>query len=59
MLKESKAEPHSFAPQAGWVTFRMRSEEDIEAAKELIRLGYDNATRMMAAHMSRRAQESS
>ncbi len=58
MLKEGKAEPHRFAPQAGWVTFRIRSEGDVEAAKELIRLAYDNAEKMMAAHMSRRVQKS-
>jgi len=58
MLKEGKAEPHRFAPQAGWVTFRMRSEGDVEAAKELIRLAYDNAEKMMAAHVSRRVQKS-
>jgi hypothetical protein len=43
MLKEGKAEPHHFAPQAGWVTFRIRSVGDVEAAKELIRLAYGNA----------------
>ena len=57
ILKEGKAEPHRFAPQAGWVTFRIRSEGDVEAAKELIRLAYDNAGMMMAAHMSRRVQK--
>ncbi len=59
MLEEGKAEPHRFAPEAGWVTFRIRSEADVEAAKELIRLAYDNAEKMMAAHMARRVQESS
>jgi hypothetical protein len=59
VLKESKAEPHRFAPQAGWVTFRIRSEGDVEAAKELVRLAYDNAEKMMAAHASSRTQKSS
>jgi hypothetical protein len=60
VLKEGKAEPHSFVHhQAGWVTSRIRSEEDAEIAKELIRLAYDNADKMMAAHLSRRAQTSS
>jgi hypothetical protein len=54
MLKEGKAEPHRFAPQAGWVTFRIRSEKDAETAKELIPLAYDNAAKMKAAHRSRR-----
>jgi luciferase-like monooxygenase len=57
MLEEGKAEPHRFAPQAGWVTFRIRSEGDAEAAKEVIRLAYDNADRMMATHMSRRVKK--
>ena len=59
MLKEGKADPHRFAPQAGWVTFRMRSERDVEAAKELIRLAYDNAEKLMKAHVLRRDQKSS
>jgi hypothetical protein len=59
MLKEGKAEPHRFVHRkAGWVTFRIRSEQDAENAKELIRLAYDNADKLMAAHMSRRAQSS-
>ena len=58
MLREGKAEPHRFAPQAGWVTFRIHSEGDVKAAKELILLAYDNAGKMMAAHMSRRVQKS-
>ncbi len=59
ILKEGKAEPHRFAPQAGWVTFRIHSEGDVETAKELIRLAYDNAEKMMAAQVSRRAQKGS
>jgi luciferase-like monooxygenase len=59
MLEECKAEPHRFAPQARWVTFRIRSEKDTETAKELIRLAYDNAEKMITAHMSKRAQSSS
>ena len=55
ILKEGKAEPHRFAPQAGWVTFRIRSENDAETAKELIHLAYDNADKLMTAHMSNRA----
>jgi len=50
VLKEGRAEPHRFAPQAGWVTFRIRSEGDVEAAKELVRLAYHNAEKVMAAH---------
>ena len=59
MLKEGRAEPHRFAPQAGWVTFRIHSDADIEAAKELIRLAYDNAEKMMTTQVSRRGQKNS
>jgi len=56
ILKEGKAEPHRFVHhQAGWVIFRTRSEKDVETAKELIRLAYDYADRLMAAHMSSRS----
>jgi len=33
ILKEGKAELHRFAPQAGWVTFRILPKEMFEAAK--------------------------
>jgi hypothetical protein len=56
-LEEGKAEPHRFAPQAGWVTLRIHSEKDTETAKELVRLAYDNADKMMAAEVSRRVQK--
>ena len=49
ILKHGKAEPHHFAPQAGWVTFRIRSDNDLETAKELIRLAYDNARKTVAS----------
>src|SRR5262245_19977292 len=53
VLKDGKAEHHRFAPQAEWVTFRIRQEEDIETAKELAKLAYDNAEKMMTEHASR------
>jgi len=60
VLEEGKAAPHRFVHhEAGWVTFKIRSERDVEAAKELIRLAYDNAEKLMEAHVSRREQKSS
>lgn len=53
-MREGRAEPHRFAPQAGWVTFRIRGEGDVERAKEVIRLAYENAERKMNAHGARR-----
>ncbi len=54
VLKEGKAEPHLYAPQAGYVTFRIRSEKDLEAAKELIQLAYNNTEKLLAYHTARR-----
>lgn len=60
VLKEGKAEQHRFVHhEAGWVTFTIRSENDTETAKELIRLAYDNADKIMVAHASRRVQGTS
>ncbi len=42
MLKEGKARPHLYAPQAGYVTFHIRSEKDLEVAQELVQLAYKN-----------------
>jgi len=43
LVAEGKAEPHHVLPQSGWITFRFRREEDVEAAVELFRLSYQLA----------------
>ncbi len=55
MLKEGKAQRHLYAPQAGYVTFRIRSKEDVATAKELIELAYKNAREIMEKHCERRS----
>ena len=40
LLAEALAEQHQWAPNSGWVTFRLRSEEDLRHAEWLIRLSY-------------------
>ena len=55
-LKNRTALLHRFAPQAGWVSFRIEKPEDLEAAKRLIRLAYENARTSMKAHSARRSQ---
>src|SRR5256712_3627112 len=55
-LKNGTALRHRFAPQAGWVSFRIEKPEDLEAAKRLIRLAYENARTSMEAHSARRNQ---
>lgn len=53
MLQEGKALRHRFAPQAGWVSFRILSESDAEKAKELIGLAYGRAKRAVESHEGR------
>jgi len=54
ILSESKAERHQFAPEAGWVTVRIRSENDLANAKEVIQLAYSRAKSIMESHLARR-----
>lgn len=55
ILEERKAEHHQFAPQAGWVTVRIRSNRDLDNAKEVVQLAYSRAKRIMEKHLARRA----
>jgi len=55
-LKNGTALRHRFAPQAGWVSFRIEKPEDLEAARRLILLAYENARSSMEAHRDRRNQ---
>lgn len=41
VLAEEKALPHRWAPEAGYVTFIVKNEEDIETAMDLIRSSYN------------------
>jgi hypothetical protein len=52
-LKNGTALPHRFAPQAGWVSFRLEKAEDLDPAKKLIQLAYENARTSMEAHRMR------
>lgn len=40
LLAEGQAEEHRWVPDSGWVTFRMRREEDFAHALWLMRLSY-------------------
>jgi hypothetical protein len=40
LLKEGLAEEHRWVPNSGWVTFRVRSDEDLQHAVWLMRLSY-------------------
>ncbi len=40
LLKEGLAERHRFAPDSGWITFYVRTEDDLRHAAWLMRLSY-------------------
>src|SRR5581483_9658978 len=40
LVADGRAEPHHVLPQSGWVSFRIRSPADSEAAVALLRLSY-------------------
>ncbi len=40
VLPEGKARPHRWAPEAGYVTFIVDDEEDLEPAMDLIRMSH-------------------
>jgi luciferase-like monooxygenase len=41
LVAEGRAEPHHVLPASGWVSFRIRSEDDVARALDLFRLNYD------------------
>ena len=55
-LKNGTAILHRFAPQAGWVSFRIDKAEDLDSAKKLIQLAYENAKTSIEAHRTMRSQ---
>lgn len=40
VLADGKAQPHRWAPEAGYVTFIARDEKDLDPAMDLIRLSH-------------------
>lgn len=45
ILTEGRARPHRWAPKAGYVTFAVNDERDLEYATELIQISYDTFAR--------------
>jgi hypothetical protein len=41
LVSTSRAAPHHVMPESGWVSFRIRTSEDIDRAIELFRLNYE------------------
>ncbi len=54
VLKAGEALRHRFAPQAGWVSFRIEKSEDLPRARKIIQLAYENAKKNLEDIKSRR-----
>lgn len=54
VLKTGEALRHQFAPQAGWVSFRIQKSEDLGDARKIIELAYENAKKNLEDIRSRR-----
>jgi predicted DNA-binding protein (MmcQ/YjbR family) len=47
LVASGRAAPHHVLPQSGWVSFRIKSPADTEAAVALLRLSYDTITEQL------------
>ena len=43
LVREGKAERHHVLPDSGWVSRRIRSDEDVEAVIALFRMNYERS----------------
>jgi hypothetical protein len=45
LVREGRAEPHHILPESGWVSRRIRDDEDVAAVIELFRMSYERPWR--------------
>ena len=57
VLKTGEALPHRFAPQAGWVSFRIEGLDNLNTAKRVIMQAYENAKKNLEDNKSRTMQQ--
>jgi hypothetical protein len=50
MIAAGRADPHHVLPDTGWVSFRIRSADDVDRAIALFRLNYDRPWRQEMSH---------
>lgn len=48
LIAAGLAQPHHVLPDSGWISFRIRAAEDIEAAIALLKRSYDIANQQKA-----------
>jgi Family of unknown function (DUF5519) len=58
LVSSGRARPHHVLPESGWVSFSIRSDEDVSAALELLRLSYELRVEHVAARKGAAASES-
>jgi len=46
LVTSGRASPHHVLPNTGWVTFHIRSSDDVSAASELLRLNYERLAKL-------------
>ncbi len=44
LVESRRAQAHHILPETGWVSYRIRGEEDVEGALDLFRLNYERLT---------------
>ncbi len=50
LVNAGRADPHHVMPESGWVSFRIRTDADVDRAIELFRLNYERPWRDEAPH---------
>lgn len=48
LVAAGRADPHHILPQSGWISFRIRSTPDVDAAVALLRQSYDIISEQVA-----------
>ena len=43
LVKDGRAEPHHILPESGWVSRRIRGEDDVDAVIALFRMNYERS----------------
>jgi exoribonuclease R len=55
LIAQGKAAPHHVLPESGWISFRIRSREDVTNAISLLRRSYEIAADQKVRHGAKRA----
>lgn len=48
LIAAGRAQPHHVLPESGWISFRIKTAADVQAAIDLLRMSYEIASRQKA-----------